>query len=244
MAFACWAASSRRLTQVLGSFSSSQAVTPASVTSVLAAATAAMEVVATVARSAWRSRTMQKSEREVMRLSRLVAPRRVAIADIAPRRATKRARDGTGARPSVSNRCDAASPDDHPLGEQLALFEPPQGPAVEDGAEGGVGRAPGDDAREEAPDDRGHHEAVPHEAAGLVEVLDSLDRAHDRVRVGRDVVAAGPLPQHLHAPQGRARTHERRRVPAEECVGALLREARRDVFVADSADDLAARGLR
>src|ERR1700733_9264457 len=86
------------------------------------------------------------------------------------------------------------SADDHRLVQQLPLLEPPQIPAIEQGE-----RLLLDDVFcNQFADHRRHHEAVPHEAARLVEGGDVIDRADDRVLVGGDVVAAGPLAEDLH----------------------------------------------
>ncbi len=70
-----------------------------------------------------------------------------------------------------------------------------------------------------------------------------VDRPDDRVRVGGEVVAAGPLAEHLHVAEHRAGAHERARVVPEEGVRAVLVQPVGDPLLADAADDLAARGL-
>ena len=114
------------------------------------------------------------------------------------------------------------SADDHRLAEELAFLEAAQVPAIEHREV----RLLRDVLGDELAHHRRHHEAVPHEAGRLVEVLDRVDAADDRVRVGREVVAAGPLAQHLHLAEHRARRDERLRVEAEERERAVLVEAR------------------
>src|SRR5580698_9467670 len=162
-----------------------------------------------------RSRSVWSTKRGVVTSSQGCPPRSglggaappKAAAPPQPARATES--ESTAARPitgieATSRRLSTGpSADDHSFFEELPFLEPAEIPRVEVGYE--VTR---DEVRHALADDGRHHEAVAHEAAHLIEVVDAVDRADDRVRVGGQVVAPRPLAQHLHAAERGARAQE------------------------------------
>jgi len=130
--------------------------------------------------------------------------------------------------------------EDHRLFFDLALGEALQAAAIEH-----LVLVP---AREplgvELRDDRRHHEAVADEAAGEIEPGHAGRLAKDRMAVGRDVVGAGPLAQHLQVGEARHQRHHLARQRREELEARAHLDALRVILDGDAGDDFPAHRLR